>query len=132
LLDIFRATEDERDVFRIVRRTLGDTGCSAIEFRAAGEVRHRFEASADEPTGSIRRTFPLGPDVLARAHVEFVWHVDDGEPSVQASILLQLVADGLASALRRCESALSPGEAPEPVRSERPAPAAVALPGNIR
>jgi hypothetical protein len=70
--------------------------------------------------------------VLARAHIDFVWHVDDGEPTMQASILLQVVADGMARALSRCESALSPAEAAEPVRSERPAPAAVALPGNIR
>jgi UDP-GlcNAc:undecaprenyl-phosphate GlcNAc-1-phosphate transferase len=132
VLESLRSSEDEREVFRVVRRTIGDAGCSAIEFRAVGEVQHRFEASEVEPVGSIRRTFPLGPDALARAHIDFVWHVDEGEPSVQASILLQLVVDGLAAALGRSGSTLSPAKAPEPVRSERPAPAAVALPGNIR
>jgi UDP-GlcNAc:undecaprenyl-phosphate GlcNAc-1-phosphate transferase len=132
VFESLRVSEDERDVFRVVRRTIGDTGCSVIELRAQGATLHRFEESGAEAVGSVRRAFPLGPDAIARAHVEFVWHVDDGEPSVQASILLQLVADAIAAALGRCDSPLSPAKPPEPVRSEHPAPAAVALPGNIR
>ena len=128
----FESSEDEPDALRVLRRTMGDTGCSAIEVRTQGQVVHSFPDFASAQVGVIRRSFPLGPDALARAQVDFVWHVDDGEPTVQASILLQLVADGLARALHRCESALSPARPPEAAPSERSVPAVVALPGTSR
>ncbi len=132
VLATLASTEDERDAYRVLRRMLGDTGCSVIELRAYDRVVQRFPDTAPEQQGSIRRSYPVGPDRLARAQVHFVWHVDDGEPTVQASILLQLVVDGLARALERCESALSPAAPPEPVSSERPAAAVVAVSGTSR
>jgi UDP-GlcNAc:undecaprenyl-phosphate GlcNAc-1-phosphate transferase len=132
VLSALRSSKEEAEAFRVLRRTVGDAGCSAIELRAEGRVVHRFPESASEQAGGIRRSYPVGPDNVARAHVDFMWHADDGDPTVQASILLQLVADGLAHALDRCRSELAPARVPDPLPTAEPAAAVVAISGTSR
>ncbi len=130
VLATLRDARSEQDAFRMLRRTVGDAGCHAIEVHAAGEVVQRFaEAPASQPT-LIRRSFPLGPDQLARAHVHFFWHVDEGDPSAQGSMLLQVLVDGVAAALDRSGSTLAPLLEPDPLPSEPPPVSVVAVPGS--
>ncbi len=131
LLSGLQTADDEGDAFRLLRRTLGDAGCSAIELRSSGRVVYRLPETASVPAATVRRSYPVGPDGVARAEIEFVWHVDDGDPTLQACVLLQLVADGLARAFARCRSELAPAPLPDPIPSEPPA-AVVAISGISR
>jgi UDP-GlcNAc:undecaprenyl-phosphate GlcNAc-1-phosphate transferase len=126
LLAALQSADAEAETFRVLRRSLGDTGCTAIELRAGGEVVQRFPEGPAESGSSIRRSYPLGGDGAARAQIDFLWHVEEGDPTPQASILLQVLADGVARALARAESALSPLVVePEPLLSEPPPRTAV-------
>jgi UDP-GlcNAc:undecaprenyl-phosphate GlcNAc-1-phosphate transferase len=132
VLSAFRSSHAENDVFRVLRRAVGDAGCVAVELRAEGKVIQRFPESAGDHFGGIRRSYPVGPDGTARVQVDFVWRADEGDPTLQACILLQLVADGLAHALDGCRSELAPASLPEPLPSEQPAAPVVALSGTSR
>jgi UDP-GlcNAc:undecaprenyl-phosphate GlcNAc-1-phosphate transferase len=109
VLDRLGQARSERDVLGELRRLVGDAGCSAVEVRAEGKVVERLTlAPSEAEPRSLRRTYPVGPERLARSELAFVWPSDSEEPSAQASILLQLVADRVASALDRSLSELAP------------------------
>jgi UDP-GlcNAc:undecaprenyl-phosphate/decaprenyl-phosphate GlcNAc-1-phosphate transferase len=132
LLSALHAAEVENEAFRVLRRTVGDAGCAAIEVVHGDAVVRRFPDGADSQLGAVKRSFPLGPDRLARARVDFSWGPDDSGPTTQATILLQLVVDGVAASLGRCGSPLSPAEAPVLESMEQPAAVVVALTGSSR
>jgi UDP-GlcNAc:undecaprenyl-phosphate GlcNAc-1-phosphate transferase len=132
VLSAFRSSLEEGDALRVLRRIHGDAGCAAVELRAADKVVYRFPEAANDHMGAIRRSYPVGPERAARAQVDFVWHADEGDPTVQACILLQLVADGLAHALDRCRSEFAPARLPTPLPSEERAAAVIAISGTSR
>jgi UDP-GlcNAc:undecaprenyl-phosphate/decaprenyl-phosphate GlcNAc-1-phosphate transferase len=126
------AGRSEDDVLRVLGRVTGDAGCAAVLVRTVAGVAHRFPLGVgDLDHAGSRLAFPLGPEHVARAEVEFVWQ-DDDETSVQATILLQIVSDEVANALKRCMSPLAAlPEAEHPVSNSPPAAAAM-LPSSSR
>lgn len=128
VFDLLGRARSERDVLAVLRRVVGDAGCLSIDVRAAGHLVEKLSMAAtgsDRPeTPPLRRSYPVGPEGRARAHVEFVWVGDSGHPSAQATILLQLLVDKVALALDACSSELGP--APEaPISEPEPVAATV-------
>jgi hypothetical protein len=126
-----RAREEE-DALTVLERVVGDAGCVAILVRWPGGVAYSFPPAASSlGKNPVRLAFPLGSERLARAEVEFIWQTEEGDPSVQSIILLQLVVDSVTTALERCRSALAPR-----LESEHPttdaAPSAAMVPGSSR
>ncbi len=80
--------------------TMGEEGDRLSHHWAAGP-----ESDANE---MVSATFPLGRDGIERASVRFGWHDDLGEVAPQVEILLQVVADVLATNLTRLGSGLAP------------------------
>lgn len=118
LLKSFHGARHEHEALDLLERVAGDAGCSAVELRSGGQLVQRFPAGAKEPVAAVRRTYPIGPDRYARAELHFMWHVDEGDPNAQITILMQLVVDGVAVVFERCNSPLAAVPEPEPVSSE--------------
>jgi UDP-GlcNAc:undecaprenyl-phosphate/decaprenyl-phosphate GlcNAc-1-phosphate transferase len=119
------AARGEDQALAVLGRVAGDAGCASIVVRGGGTELHFPEDSGPLSGTPITLSFPVGGERAARAGIEFLWAGDDGDASQQTVILLQVVVDGVAAALERCQSELSPRQVPELVASEPPPAGAI-------
>jgi UDP-GlcNAc:undecaprenyl-phosphate GlcNAc-1-phosphate transferase len=122
-LRALEAARSEREVMNVLRDVAAGCSCEQVEVRSGNGIRS-LASSRSELSGTALVSYPLGPDVRARARVEFVWESMEQRPSPSAAILVQVLIDAAAHALGRCSSSLAP--APDGVESER-LPAAVPI-----
>jgi UDP-GlcNAc:undecaprenyl-phosphate GlcNAc-1-phosphate transferase len=129
LLASLTAARTEREVLDALNRV--GAACACEELEICGDVLRPRPALRAAAANGARLSYPLGADALARARVEFVWETLDQQPSSQAAILLQVVVDAAAVALRRCASPLAP-ESEVLVPSSAPRPSAAIVPTSSR
>ncbi|HEX6766177.1 MAG TPA: hypothetical protein VF103_11880, partial [Polyangiaceae bacterium] len=130
LLQALERSRSEQEILDVLRGVGDACTCEQVEVRTDTGSR-RLASTSPEPAAGGRRSYPLGPDIRARARVELVWESIDQQPSPQAGILVQIVVDAAAQALGRCSSPLAPETEAEAAVSSRP-PGMVIVPNSSR
>jgi UDP-GlcNAc:undecaprenyl-phosphate GlcNAc-1-phosphate transferase len=108
---IFAAVRREQDLFSALATLAAQTQLVAVEIHAGETCAFSWtDGSADRRRVVCSMTYPLGHDALARAElrVTTVNDFEDAEMQPQSDILLQVVADVVATNLTRLGSELAP------------------------
>ena len=114
LLERLQRSRTEADVFGLLEFVQRHLRFDLVHVFSA-DFERRWEGGRPGEANVLNRdlvivTYPLGRDDHARAKVRFGWKSTEQHVAPHADILLQLLADGVARALHRAGSALSPEE----------------------
>ncbi len=123
LIQRLGAAADEDEVLALLRECAEHAHLAAYELRRADEVVCRWTDDTDDARRVVAKmTYPLGNDALARAQlsVSVVNDYEDPQMAPETDILLQVVADVLATTLIRLESDLAPRVVPADEQEQQP------------
>ncbi len=99
---------DEESALKVLARLTTETPISIIEiFGSASRCWNAQEADQNK-RDLVEMVFPIGRESEAVSSVRFRWNCDMEDPAPQVDVLLQIVVDELASALRAFRSELLP------------------------
>jgi len=116
-LTLFVAARTEDEVWDTLRDVLLRTSIATAELSVRGDPTDsareiaRWGSSPDhlmQSPNAVSVNFPIGPDSEARAALRFRWRSQDGEVSPQTEVLMQVLVDVIARALRRVGSRFAP------------------------